>query len=64
MNDGDTGTLIWGAADIGKEINRTPRQVHHLHDRRLLPVDKVGGQLVGKRGKLRKPSCWPKGEKT
>ncbi len=30
-SDGDdpANDLVWGGADIGKEINRTARQVHH-----------------------------------
>ncbi|PBB86628.1 hypothetical protein [Mesorhizobium sp. WSM3876] len=45
--------LVWGAADIGKEINRKPRQAFHMLESGLLPARKVGNQWVAERGKLR-----------
>ena len=45
--------LIWGAENIAREINRTARQVYHLAAKKLIPVDKVGAQLVARRSKLR-----------
>lgn len=37
----------WGAAAIGKRINRTARQVYHLYEQGALPgARKVGGVLV------------------
>ena len=48
------GDLIWGAENIGREINRSQRQVYHLAARKLIPVEYVGAQLVARRSKLRK----------
>jgi hypothetical protein len=58
--------LIWGAANIGKEINLNERQVFHLARKRKqgeeeeeeegekkLPVERVGGRLCAWRSKLR-----------
>ncbi|MER9169852.1 DNA-binding protein [Mesorhizobium australicum] len=45
--------LVWGAAEIGKEINRKPRQAFHMLETGLLPAKKVGNQWVAERGKLR-----------
>jgi hypothetical protein len=57
-SDGDdpANDLVWGGADIGKEINRTARQVHHLHEIGALDgaVAKLGHRtLVGSRRGLR-----------
>lgn len=39
--------LIWGAAEIGKAIGRSEKQVYHLHNKGLLTsIRKVGQQLV------------------
>ncbi|OBQ83187.1 MULTISPECIES: hypothetical protein [unclassified Mesorhizobium] len=45
--------VVWGAVEIGKEINRTPRQTFHMLEQGLLPARKVGSQWVAERGKLR-----------
>ncbi|MER8846792.1 DNA-binding protein [Mesorhizobium australicum] len=45
--------LVWGAVEIGKEINRKPRQTFHMLETGLLPAKKVGNQWVAERGKLR-----------
>lgn len=45
--------LVWGAAEIGKEIKRKPRQTFHMLEKGLLPARKVGNQWVAERGKLR-----------
>lgn len=45
--------LVWGAKDIGKEINKKPRQTFHMLESGLLPARKVGNQWVAERGKLR-----------
>ncbi|RWG04044.1 DNA-binding protein [Mesorhizobium sp.] len=45
--------LVWGAVEIGKEINRKPRQAFHMLEQGLLPARKVGNQWVAERGKLR-----------
>ena len=46
--------LVWGAENIGREINRSQRQVYHLAARKLIPVEYIGAQLVARRSKLRK----------
>jgi hypothetical protein len=51
--------LVWGAASIADEINRSLRQTWHLLRSNRLPVRKVGDQWVGKRAELRDLSCWP-----
>ncbi|MFK0693081.1 DNA-binding protein [Mesorhizobium sp. IMUNJ 23033] len=45
--------LFGGAAEIGKEIKRKPRQAFHMLEKGLLPARKVGNQWVAERGKLR-----------
>jgi hypothetical protein len=54
--DGDPASdLVWGGKDIGKEIKRTARQVHHLFEIGALDgaVAKLGHRtLVGSRRKL------------
>ncbi|MDG4908442.1 DNA-binding protein [Mesorhizobium sp. WSM4898] len=45
--------LVWGAENIGKEINRKPRQTFHMLEQGLLPAKKVGNQWVAERGRLR-----------
>jgi hypothetical protein len=47
---------VWGAAEIGALINRTPEQIYYLHSRGLLrgATWKVGHKLLcGSRRKLR-----------
>jgi hypothetical protein len=48
----DDDELVWGAANIGKVINRDPRQVFHLAAIRAIPVEHVGGRLVARKSKL------------
>jgi hypothetical protein len=39
--------LIWGAAEIGKAISRSEKQVYHLHEKGFLTsIRKVGRRLV------------------
>jgi hypothetical protein len=46
---------IWGAAAIGREINRTPRQAHHLLSRGLIKsARKVGSQWTANAAALRR----------
>ncbi|TPM34118.1 DNA-binding protein [Mesorhizobium sp. B2-2-2] len=45
--------LVWGAANIGKEINQKARQTFHMLEAGLLPAKKVGNRWVAERGKLR-----------
>lgn len=49
----DADDIVWGAVNIGRVINRTARQVFHLHARGLIPTQSVGRQIVGSRSKLR-----------
>ncbi len=54
--DGDASDFCWGAAAIGREINRTAAQVYHLHEIGALEgaTAKLGHRtLVGSRKKLR-----------
>lgn len=44
--------IVWGAEAIGKVIERTPRQVYYLADRKMIPVTKIGDVLVSTRQKL------------
>jgi hypothetical protein len=57
-SDGDDAAsdLVWGGENIGKEINRTARQVHHLFEIGALDgaVAKLGHRtFVGSKRKLR-----------
>jgi hypothetical protein len=47
-------TPIWGAAAIGRVINRSQRAVFHLLESGLLPAEKVGAIWVSTPRKLRK----------
>ena len=54
-NISGTSDLVWGAVEIGREINRTPGQVYHLFGTGRLgdAVTKVGAKtLVGSRERL------------
>jgi hypothetical protein len=47
--------LLWGTADIGRAINRNPRQVFHLISTGALKsVQKKGGRYVASRAALLK----------
>ena len=49
-----TMDLIWGAAAIGKVINRTPKQVFHmLESGHIPPARKLGGKWVVSERQLR-----------
>ena len=52
--------LVWGAANIGKEIGKKERPTYYLLETGRLPATKVGDQLVSERDKLRNPACWPR----
>ena len=52
--------LVWGAENIGRLIDRSERQVYHLARRQLIPVWKIGSQLVGRESVLRDPNKWPR----
>jgi hypothetical protein len=45
--------LLWGVAEIAKEIRRTRRQTGHLLERGLLPAIKVGRHWCSSRAALR-----------
>lgn len=40
MTDGTD--LLWGLKEIARHLRKTPRQVQHMHDKRLLPTFKMG----------------------
>jgi hypothetical protein len=44
--------LVWGSVEIGRVINRKPRQVYHLLETKTLPARKIGHQWVASRRKL------------
>jgi hypothetical protein len=46
--------LIWGLAAIGREIDRTERQMLHLVDKDVLPIMKIAGRYCASRSGLRK----------
>jgi hypothetical protein len=47
--------LAWGAKEIGAEIERSPRQVHHLLKRGLIKsARQIGGRYCAGRAALRK----------
>ena len=47
--------LVWEAAGIAKEINRTPRQVYHLLARGAIQAARrVGGRWCADRNELRR----------
>lgn len=45
-------TFIWGASAIGKVIDRSEKQVHHMHATGAIPTRKVGGHIVVERSEL------------
>jgi hypothetical protein len=46
--------LLWGVAEIAKEIDRTPRQAGHLLECGFIPAKKVGRHWCSSRAALRK----------
>jgi hypothetical protein len=51
----DNDVLIWGAANIGRELNRNARQTFHLLESGVVPgAEKVGNQWVVRRRNLLK----------
>lgn len=44
--------ILWGAAEIGKAIGKSPRATFHLLERGLLPARKVGKQWCASRQRL------------
>jgi hypothetical protein len=53
-NAGLAGDLIWGIAEIGAELNLTPRQVFHQLKTGRLPARKQAGKWVASRSGLRR----------
>jgi hypothetical protein len=53
-NEGVNSGYVWGAAAIGKEIGRNPRQAHHLlHRGEIKCAMRKGGRWVANVAKLR-----------
>jgi hypothetical protein len=52
--------LVWGAANIAKEIGKDERATYYLLEKGLIPAEKAGAQWVAEREKLRNPTCWPR----
>jgi hypothetical protein len=53
--DDTNDVLIWGATNIGRELNRNARQAFHLLENGLVPgAEKVGNQWVVRRRNLQK----------
>jgi len=47
--------ILWGAEEIARVINRTPRQTHHLlHRGAITAAKKVGGRWCADRNGLRR----------
>jgi hypothetical protein len=44
--------LTWGAANIGKVINRSTNDVYYLHKVRAIPTRVVGNRIVANTAKL------------
>jgi len=52
--DNQDNEILWGAAAIGREINRSPRQAHHLLTTGAIEAArKVNGLWCAPRGPLR-----------
>ncbi len=50
--------LVWEAAGIAREINRSPRQVYHLLSRKEIKAAKrIGGKWCADRAGLRAQFC-------
>jgi hypothetical protein len=45
--------IVWGGQEIGRVINRTPRQTFHMLESRLLPARKIGHAWCASRSALR-----------
>jgi hypothetical protein len=45
--------LVWGAEEIARVLNRTPRQVFHMLKQGELPARKIAGRWVATRKNLR-----------
>jgi hypothetical protein len=47
VDESKPGDFAWGAAKIGRVVNRTPRQTHHLLTRgEIKSAKKIGGRWV------------------
>jgi hypothetical protein len=49
----DSSDIVWGGADIAREINRNLRQTYHLLENHLLPARKMGRSWVSSKKALR-----------
>jgi hypothetical protein len=55
--------IVWGAAEIGRVINRTPRQVHHMLQRGLIhAARRCGGRYFADKAGLRTQFCSSAGQ--
>ena len=52
VNENDD-EVLWGCAAIAKAAGRTPRQTYYLLESNRLPADKIGGQWMSTRRRLR-----------
>lgn len=48
----DEHDIVWGIAEMGEVINRTPRQTHWLIQTGRLPVRRFGRRLAARRDAL------------
>lgn len=46
--------LLWGAGEIGAEINREEREAFYLLEKKRIPAEKVGRTWVSSRNTLRR----------
>ena len=44
--------MIWGAIDIAKFLNLTPRRLYRLVEQGALPVARIGGHLAASKSAL------------
>jgi hypothetical protein len=58
----DDPEIVWGAAAIGRVINRTPRQVHHmLKSGHIQAARRCGSRYFADKAGLRAQFCSPAG---
>jgi hypothetical protein len=56
----DDPEIVWGAAAIGKVINRSPRQVHHMLNKGLIQAARrCGSRYFADKAGLRAQFCSP-----
>jgi len=52
MSERSRHDILWGARQIGAEINRTERATFHLLEQKNLPARKIGAKWTAIRGEL------------